>query len=128
MKVKYTTRDVRAGTTYVELDKDQHLEIQGYMFQWITHLNENVRDPKQDLGCFFEPQNELPRMGRGKQNSIVSYIAGILNNQLFYPNAKTGRYQQDFTLDNIQWIQQISHGLADICGTPCIEFTESVWA
>jgi hypothetical protein len=127
MKVKYTTKDVRAGTTYVELDKEQHSLILGYMIQWLTYLNENVRDPKADLGAFFEPQKDLPMMGRGKQNSIASYIAGILNNQLFYPNAKTGRYQENFTLDNIQWIQQISHGLADECGTPRIEFTESLW-
>ena len=128
MKVKYTTRDVRAGTTYVELDRDQHAEVQGYMIQWLTYLNENVRNPKSDLSAFFEPQKELPMMGRGRQNSIASYIAGILNNQLFYPNAKTGRFQQDFTLDNIQWIQQISLGLAEECGTPPIEFAESVWA
>lgn len=128
MKVKYTTKDVRAGTTYVELDRDQHAEIQGRMFEWLTLLNEDVRDPKADLGMFFEGHPDLPKMSRGKQNSVASYISGILNNQLFRPNAKTGRYQQDFTKENTEWIESISIGMNRIFGTDTIEFEESVWA
>lgn len=127
MKVKYATKDVRAGTTYVELDRDQHTEILGYMIQWLSLLNEGVRDPKADLGGFFEGQTTLPKMSRGKQNSVTSYIAGILNNQLFCPNAKTGRYQQDFTKENIDWIQQISIGMNQVFGTEVIEFSEAIW-
>tara|TARA_R110002126_G_scaffold243517_3_gene386940 strand:- start:9128 stop:9514 length:387 start_codon:yes stop_codon:yes gene_type:complete len=127
MKVKYTTKDVRAGTTYVELDRDQKNEILGYLIQWLAHLNEGVRNPKEDLGGFFEAQSVLPKMARGRDNSVTSYIAGILNNQLFRPNAKTGRYQEDFTRDNIEWIQQISIGMNGIAGTPVIEFSESMW-
>lgn len=127
MKVKYTVKDVRAGTTYVELDRDQHTEIQGRMIEWITLLNEGVRDPKNDMAIFFEGQPDLPKMSRGKQNSVTSYLAGILNNQLFRPNEKTGRYQQDFTLDNIEWIESISIGMNKVFGTDTIEFSESVW-
>jgi hypothetical protein len=127
MKVKYNTKDVRAGTTYVELDRDQHTEILGYLIQWLAYLNEGVRDPRADLNGFFEGQSVLPKMSRGRENSVTSYIAGILNNQLFRPNAKTGRYQEDFTKDNIDWIGQISIGMNGICGTPVIEFSESVW-
>jgi len=127
MKVKYTTRDVRAGTTYVELDKDQHTEIQGRMIEWIMLLNEGVRDPKNDMDMFFEGHANLPKMSRGKQNSVTSYIAGILNNQLFRPNPKTGRYQQDFTKDNIEWIESISLGMNRVFGTEVIEFEESMW-
>ena len=66
-------------------------------------------------------------MSRGKLNSVTSYLAGILNNQLFRPNEKTGRYQQDFTLDNIEWIESISIGMNKVFGTDTIEFSESVW-
>lgn len=128
MKVKYTTKDVRAGTTYVELDRDQKNEILGYLIQWLAHLNEGVRNPREDLTGFFEGQSVLPKMSRGRENSVTSYIAGILNNQLFRPNAKTGRYQEDFTKDNIDWIQQISIGMSEIAGTPVIDFQESMWA
>jgi len=127
MKVKYTTKDVRAGTTYVELDKDQHNEILGRMIEWLTLLAEGVRDPKEELDGFFEGQSTLPKMSRGKLNSVTSYVAGILNNQLFRPNAKTGRYQQDFTLENIDWIQQISIGMNQVFGTEVIEFSEAIW-
>jgi hypothetical protein len=128
MRVKYTTRDVRAGTTYVELDPDQQREVQGRMFEWITLLNEGVRDPKADLGMFFDGHPDLPKMSRGRQNSVASYLAGILNNQLFRPNARTGRYQQDFTKENIEWIESISIGMSKIFGTDIIEFAESMWA
>lgn len=127
MKVKYTVKDVRAGTTYVELDKDQHTEIQGRMIEWISLLNEGVRDPKNDMGMFFDGHPDLPKMSRGKQNSVTSYLAGILNNQLFRPNEKTGRYQQDFTLDNIEWIESISIGMNRVFGTDTIEFSEAIW-
>jgi hypothetical protein len=66
-------------------------------------------------------------MSRGRQNSVASYVAGILNNQVFVPNAKTGRYQTDFTLENIQWIGQISLGMNSVCGSDVIEFVESMW-
>jgi len=128
MKVKYTTKDVRAGTTYVEIDRDQQAEVQGRMIEWLTLLNEGVRDPKNDLGMFFDAHPDLPKMSRGRPNSVASYLAGILNNQLFRPNEKTGRYQQDFTLDNIEWIESISIGMNKIFGTAAIEFAESVWA
>lgn len=127
MKVKYTTKDVRAGTTYVEIDRDQHTEILGYLIQWLAYLNEGIRDPRAELDGFFEGQESLPKMSRGKQNSVASYIAGILNNQVFIPNKKTGRYQTDFTLENVQWIGQISIGMSEVCGTPVIEITESMW-
>jgi hypothetical protein len=127
MKVKYTTKDVRAGTTYVEIDKAQHDTILGYMIQWLALLNEDVRNPKADLNGFFEGQSSLPKMGRGRENSVTSYIAGILNNQLFRANAKTGRYQQDFTLENIDWIQQISIGMNQVFETEVIEFSEAIW-
>lgn len=127
MKVKYTTKDVRAGTTYVELDRDQHTEILGYLIQWLAYLNEGVRDPRADLGGFFEGQEALPKMSRGRINSVASYLAGMLNNQVFIPNKKTGRYQADFTLENIQWIGQISLGMNEVCGTDVIEFVESMW-
>lgn len=127
MKVKYTVKDVRAGTTYVELDPDQHAEIQGRMFEWISLLNEGVRDPKNDMQIFFEGHPDLPKMSRGKTNSVTSYLAGILNNQLFRPNEKTGRYQQDFTKDNIEWIESISIGMNRVFGTEPIEFSEAIW-
>jgi hypothetical protein len=66
-------------------------------------------------------------MSRGLENSVTSYLAGILNNQLFRANPKTGRYQQDFTLDNIEWIESISIGMNQVFGTEKIEFSESVW-
>jgi hypothetical protein len=127
MKAKSTVNDVRAGTTYVELDRDQHAEIQGRMIEWITLLNEGVRDPKNDMQIFFDGHENLPRMSRGRPNSVTSYLAGILNNQLFRPNPKTGRYQQDFTKDNIDWIESISIGMNRVFGTETIEFSESVW-
>lgn len=127
MKVKYTVKDVRAGTTYVELDRNQHTEVQGRMFEWISLLNEGVRDPKNDMQIFFEGHPDLPKMSRGRQNSVTSYLAGILNNQLFRANPKTGRYQADFTKDNIDWIQNISIGMNQVFGTEVIEFSESVW-
>jgi hypothetical protein len=128
MKVKYTTKDVRAGTTYVELDRDQHNQVLGYLMQWLSLLNEGVRDPKEELNGFFEGQSTLPKMSRGRQNSVTSYIAGMLNNQLFRPNSKTGRYQVNFTLENIDWIQQISIGMNQVFGTEVIEFSEAIWS
>lgn len=127
MKVKYTTKDVRAGTTYVELDKNQHMQIQGLLIEWLALLNEDVRNPRAELGGFFEGQATLPKMARGRENSVASYIAGILNNQLFRPNEKTGRYQQDFTKENIDWIQQISIGMNQVFGTELVEFSEAIW-
>ena len=128
MQVKYTTKDVRAGTTYVEIDRDQQAEVQGRMIEWLALLNEDVRDPKEDLGMFFEGHPDMPRMSRGRQNSVASYIAGILNNQLFRPNTRTGRYQQDFTKENTEWIEHISIGMNQVFGTEIIEFTESMWS
>lgn len=127
MEIKYIEKDTRAGTTYVEIDKNQHDEVLGRMLEWLTLLNEGVRDPKADLGMFFEPHPDLPKMSRGKANSVTSYISGILNNQLFRPNEKTGRYQADFTKDNIEWIESISIGMNRVLGTDTITFTEALW-
>ena len=127
MKVKYTTKDVRANTTYVELERDQHTQVLGVLIEWLSLLNEGVRDPKNDMNFYFEGMTNMPKMSRGRENSITSYIAGILNNQLFRPNSKTGRYQEDFTKDNIDWIQHISIGLNKEFGTEVIEFSEALW-
>jgi hypothetical protein len=128
MEIKYIEKDTRAGTTYVEMDRDQHNQVLGQLIEWLTLLNEDARDPKNDLGMFFDGHPELPKMSRGKQNSVTSYIAGMLNNQLFRPNDKTGRYQQDFTKENIKWIGNISIGMNQIFGTDTITFAEAMWA
>ena len=127
MEIKYIEKDTRAGTTYVELDKDQHTELLGRLIEWLALLNEGIRDPKNELEIYFEGSPNLPKMSYGKLNSATSYIAGILNNQLFRPNPKTGRYQQDFTLDNIEWIETFSIKLNRSVGTDTITFTKSLW-
>jgi hypothetical protein len=127
MEIKYVEKDTRAGTTYVEIDQDQHAELLGRLMEWLALLNEGVRDPKADQAMFFDGHPDLPKMSRGRSNSVASYIAGILNNQLFRPNEKTGRYQQDFTKDNIEWIESISIGMNRVLGTEKISFAEALW-
>jgi hypothetical protein len=127
MEIKYIEKDTRAGTTYVEIDRDQHTELLGRLIEWLALLNEGIRDPKAELEGFFAGRVELPKMSRGRLNSATSYIAGILNNQLFRPNEKTGRYQTDFTKDNIEWIETFSIKLNAAIGTETITFAEALW-
>jgi hypothetical protein len=127
MEIKYIEKDTRAGTTYVEIDRDQHTELLGRLIEWLALLNEGIRDPNTELEGFFAGRVELPKMSRGRLNSATSYIAGILNNQLFRPNEKTGRYQTDFTKDNIEWIETFSIKLNAAIGTDTITFAEALW-
>jgi len=126
MKIPFTVKDTSANTVYVDIAKNDHDKIIGCIFEWTAYGAEFHNDPKAEVEFFYKAQPKLPRMTKGRMNSIASYLGGILNNQLFRPN-KNGNYQRDFTLDNIMHIQRISEIMSDLCNTPVMQFEESMW-
>lgn len=125
--ITFSQKDTSASTIYVDIAKQDHDLVLGYMFAWNAFAAEFHNDPNADIEFFYKTQPKLPRMSKGRQNSIASYIGGILNNQLFRPN-KNGNYQRDFTLENIEHIQRISEIMADLCDTEVLQFEESMWS
>lgn len=125
-KITFTQKQTSASTVYVDISKDDHDTVLGYMFAWNAFGAEFHNDPKADIEFFYKDQPKLPRMTKGRMNSIASYIGGILNNQLFRAN-KNGNYQRDFTLENIAHIQRISEIMHDLCDTEVLQFEESMW-
>ena len=125
--VKYNTKSTAATTDYVDISLEDHTRVHAEMIGWITRLNEDLANKSSGVEGFFKPRIELPKR-RGGQNSVMSYISGILNNQLFRPNSKTGRLQADFTEENLDWINIVSGYMHEVYGTEVIVFEEHVWA
>jgi hypothetical protein len=111
--INYSIKNTSAGTDYLSLDNKDMEVIQLSIIGVLTYMNElsitRNKDVRNLVTGWFNKSDKRYHYSKklGKYNSPQSFLAGTLNNLQF-------GYQQDFSLLQLQTLQDIINDCVDV--------------
>lgn len=111
--INYSIKNTSAGTDYLSLDSKDMEVIQLSIIGVLTYMNElsisKNKDVRNLVTGWFNKSDKRYHYSKklGKYNSPQSFLAGTLNNLQF-------GYQQDFSLLQLQTLQDIVNDCVDV--------------
>lgn len=116
-EIEYTIKITTANTDYTMIDDNDKTFIMRTLIKILASISEadNNKDMKDITSIFHAKSTKLPRSKNG-QNSIASFIGGLVNNIHFGT-------QRDYTTIQLSAIQQITGAINEIfTNIPQLEF------